>query len=252
VTAHIVDPSTLEIVVVAHSRHALLRETLRMWVETTPGYRSMVVIANHPTTLNGIVLPERTIPVQTGRVPIHAGQLSESWNLGLQWTFSMHPDTQWVICSQDDVKIAPGWLELVNSHEADVYNAPAGDMVMLISRRAFREVGWFDEHLRTIGGQDMDWIARAVVVLGPERIVSEDYHGWRYNEIGLEKFWESSEGKATPGSSYLSGGDVDTKLKAAIRAKWGISSQELHDALVAHAVPQPAQKEYEWYPWLSR
>lgn len=235
-----------------HKRHEMLQASLNMWAETIPGYRWMVVIANHPTTLNGIVLPDRAVPVQTGRVSFHAGCLSESWNMGLLWTFGLHPDTEWVILSQDDVKITPGWLEVVNAYDADSYNAPAGDMVMLINRRAFREVGWFDEHIRTIGGQDMDWIARAVAVLGQERVVSEDYHGWRYNPIGLEAFWESAKGKATPGASYYAGGDLDTKLKAHMLSKWGISTVELKAALIAHAVPKPVREEYAWYPWCVR
>jgi hypothetical protein len=249
---HPIDPSRLEIVIVGHTRQACVRSAMKMWAETVPGYRGMVVIANHSTTLDGATLPERTTPVQAGRVPFHVGCLSESWNLGLQWTFCAHPETDWVILSQDDVKIAPGWLELVNAHPFDCYNAPAGDMVMLMSRKAFRDVGWFDQHLRTIGGQDLDWIARAVHLLGVDRIVSEDYHGWRYNEIGLEKFWESSWGKAKAGNSYLSGGAVDGALKKHLQGKWGITSQQLRDALVAHKVPAPAQGEYAWYPWIVR
>lgn len=247
-----IDPRALEIIVVGHTRNALLNTTLRMWAETTPDYRGMVVIANHPTTLDGVVLPPRCVGVPSGRIPTHGGALAESWNLGLLWTFGLHRETEWVILSQDDVRIAPGWLDLVNAHDFDFYNAPAGDMVMLMSRHAFQQVGWFDEHLRSIGGQDLDWIARAVHLLGESRIVSEDYHGWCYNPIGLERLWESAHGGAAPGASYACGGELDSKLKAHLHAKWGITSQELHDALHDHKVPAPVQGEYDWYPWCTR
>jgi len=247
-----INPSTIEIVIVAHTRHALLQAALTMWAETLKGYAGMYVIANHPTTMDGIVLPSRTTAVQTGRTKDHVGQLSQSWNLGFQWTFCLHPETQWVICSQDDVKVAPGWLDVVNTREAHFYNAPAGDMIMLISRHAFKVVGWFDEHIRTIGGHDMDWIARAVHLLGKDQIVSEDNHGWCYNPIGLVNFWESAGGKATPGGSYKAGDTLDKIMKEYLLAKWGISSVQLKEALIAHKIPNPVQKEYDWYPWCPR
>lgn len=250
---HRVDTSRLEIVIVGHTRHACLQDAVKMWAATTPGYRSMVIIGNHPTTFDQLTtLPERVTKVSSGRIPSHGGCLSESWNLGLMWTFIQHNDTEWVVLSQDDVKITNGWLEIVQSRAADVYNAPAGDMVMLMHRRAFQKVGWFDEHIRTIGGQDLDWIARAVITLGEDRVVSEDHHGWRYNPIGLEAVWESALGKATPGSSYLSGGDVDLKLKAHLQSKWGISTEALRAALVSHSIPTPQHGEYDWYPWCAR
>lgn len=249
---HPIDPSRLEIAVVGHTRHTDLQAALHLWPLTIPGYRQITLIANHPTTTQGLVLPDRTHVVPTGRIPNHVGQLSESWNLAFLWTFVQHPETEWVILSQDDVRVAPGWVELVNAHPAEVYNAPAGDMIMLISRRAFQLVGWFDEHIRSIGGQDLDWLCRAVITLGADRIVSEDHHGWSYNPIGLTRFWESSKGGGTPGASYQMGGYLDVVLKAHLHAKWGISTQELHERLIAHQVPMPVQPEYDWYPWVTR
>lgn len=250
--SHCIDPKQTEIVIVGHTRHQMLKATLGYWEQTCPGYRSITVICNHPTTMDTVGLPERAIAISTGRIPTHPGYLSENWNLGLLWTFHQNKDTKWVILSQDDVRVSPGWLEIVNKHEADFYNAPAGDMIMLISRHAWRTVGWFDEHIRTIGGQDLDWIARAVVHLGPERIVSEDHHGWCYNAIGLEEFWESAGGKWKPGNSYAVSPTTDKQMKDYISYKWGMTVEGVVSGLKEHKLSSPKVGEFDWYPWCSR
>jgi len=103
-----VDYADLSVVVVGHTRRDRLQHTLDQLEMTLPEYRAIYVVANHPTTLDGIRLLFRTTPLPTSRVPEHEGNLTESWNLGMQWVFR-DPAIEWCLCCQDDVELVSGW-----------------------------------------------------------------------------------------------------------------------------------------------
>lgn len=234
------------LLVVTHNRPALLRDTLECWRETGGRFRRTVIVQNHGEGLHDVTLVGDTVIVQTGQHPWNPGCLPRSWNLGWQWALN-DPDVCWVMCSQDDVSVHGDWLGKVASRDADFYNAPGGDVVMLVSRHAVRTVGWFDERFTVTGYHEWDWIARAVLALGEDRIVSEDRHGWTYNPIGLSLCWDHH-------------GDVDRKSREAfyaandrwMRQKWGFGASDLSGCIANHKVPTPQLSEIDWYPWYQR
>ncbi len=191
------DPAATAVVIVTWNRLENLAECAWSWATTMSNYRAMYVIANHPystgqkmttywhltgTLPDGVwpVLgnetddsvfspPPHCLVVNTGRPFEHAGNLAQSWNLGMTWAFR-DPKVEWLLCSQDDVEALPGWQERVASFDADLYLSPCGDNVFLFNRRALREVGWFDERYTTIGFHEWDWKARAILALGRDRV----------------------------------------------------------------------------------
>lgn len=237
----------LAIVVVTHNRPTQLRATIRDWTFSCPDYVRMRVIVNHPDGMNGITVPERCQVVHSGRPPEHQGNLAQSWNLGLLWAFR-DPEVDWVALSQDDVVIEPGWLALANRVRADLYAAPAGDQVMLMNRRALREIGWFDERFTTIGFHEFDWFARAIRTLGPGWVMLEDAHGWSYNPVGLSSLWRSAhDGKHTERSP-----SSQERGAAFFREKWGMGYDEIIGPMARGDVPAPRLGEVDWYPWFQR
>jgi len=239
------DLARAALLVVTHNRPELLRHTLGCWRGTGGRFRRTVIVQNHGKGLDDVEIAGDTIIVQSGQHLGNPGNMSRSWNLGWQWAFN-DLDVQWIMCSQDDVDVKGDWLGKVASRDADFYNAPGGDVVMLLSRRAARAVGWFDERFVVTGYHEWDWIARAVRALGTDRMVCEDRHGWAFNVVGLSECWDHH-------------GEVDRQSRSAyyrlndqwILRKWGTTAGGLAGLIASGFVPEPLEPEIDWYPWYT-
>lgn len=240
-----IDYARLAIAVVTWKRPNDLNRALHAWTATLPTYRAGYIIANHPESVNAdTYIPPRYLIVPSGRPPEHAGNLSQSWNLAMLWAFR-DPDVEWLMCSQDDVDIRPGWVEAIqNNPERDLYLAPAGDRVFLFNRTVLKAVGWFDERYTTIGYHEWDWQARVIRACSSDRISIEDAHGWSVNAFGLSQFWRTKE---DPENGYKCERHIGRNYSW-MHEKWGVSL----NGVIPHSIPEPRIGEIEWYPWFQR
>lgn len=244
------DLSRVAIVISTHNRPAYLHACAKGWVDSAPNYWAMHVLVHHPDGAAGFELPPRARVISTGRVPEHAGCMSKTWNLGMQWAFR-DPEVEWCLCSMDDAVISPGWPEVVGKykHDCDLFMAPAGDLVFLLNRRALREVGWFDERFPLVAFQEWDWEARAIKALGLSRVSIDDAHGWHHNGIGLGAYW-----------AHLGDGGAQTSCNRAfdgvackwLQDKWGMDMWSFKHMLASGQITEPKAPEIEWYPWFPR
>lgn len=243
-----VDPKKLVIVISTHNRPVPLRVTMKLWAESCPDYRAMLVIGNHPHDMY-VEPPARGFVIPTGRVPQHPGCMAKTWNLAMQWAFG-DPEVEWLLCSMDDVGVRDGWLDLVNQHAYDFYLAPCGDLVFLFNRRVFRRVGWFDERFVVMGFQEWDWEARVLRAMGLDRCMFEDGHGWNHNAIGLHNYWYHT-GDFCPTHRDTSHQQLNENW---LVGKWGVRDPQHFVELMANGkiCAHPGLLEVDWYPWFQR
>ena len=241
-----IDFSKVAVAISTHNRPPQLIECVRQWVETLPDYRAMHVIVNHPDGARGFVPPPRCQIIQSGRVPEHVGCMAKTWNLAMQWGFR-DPEVEWLLCSMDDVVITPGWPMLLTFYDADLYMAPAGDIVFLMNRRALRLAGWFDERFPVIGFQEWDWTARAIRRLGLNRVSLDDAHGWHHNTIGLAAHWVHVGSNHTLRDMRFQG--VSERW---LEQKWGMPMLNVIGMISSGDIPEPTVPEIDFYPWFDR
>ena len=243
-----IDLSKVVVVVSTHNRPHYLQRCVQGWLKSAPTLRRVYALVHHPEGDVGFSCPLECQIVHTGRVPEHAGCMSKTWNLAFQWGFR-DPEVEWVICSMDDAEITPGWPEKLAAFDADLYLAPAGDLVFMLNRRALQKVGWFDERFPLIGYQEWDWQARAILGLGLDRVSLDDAHGWHHNPIGLGEHWIHIGGGAAPTtrSEHLMGAARWWLLE-----KWKRDATDMVGMLSSGQITPPAHPEFEWYPWFSR
>jgi hypothetical protein len=115
------------------------------------------------------------------------GNISECYNAAYLNTFS---DRDWVLCSQDDVIVKPGWADIVNDTAYNVYFAPMGDVVHLTHFEAFKKIGFWNELFRLVGGPEQEAMIRCMRHIPEETSIYDD-HFWylRQHEVGLQDYW---------------------------------------------------------------
>jgi hypothetical protein len=241
------DFSRLAIAIVTWNRPAQLQALAERLVETIPEYRMVYVIVNHPDGAKGFQPPNRCLVISSGRPPEHHGCMAKSWNLAMLWAFR-DPETEWLLCTMDDLRVLPGWPAVFDKHEADLYLAPAGDTGFVFNRTALRKVGWFDERFVVIGYQEWDWQARAIRGLGLSRVSLDDQHGWSHNPIGLREYWKhvgTSEARQRDAT-------YEPRNAAWLEQKWQMSPTRFIEMLKSGTILPTNVPEVDWYPWFPR
>jgi hypothetical protein len=245
-----VDYSKMVIAIATHNRPVYAQTLADSWAATAPAYREMRVIVNHPLGAEGFTPPPRCSILRTGRPPEHPGCMARTWNLAMLWAFR-DPEVEWLLCSMDDTEVLPGWPAILEKRKADLYLAPASDLCFLMSREVFRRVGWNDERFPVMAYDAWDWQARVVREMGPERVVSEDAHGWHISPIGLSAFWKHIGNGAAPTSRPR---DFEIVNRTFLEEKWGAPPVQSGTAFWFHAMTGsgPLIPEIDWYPWCDR
>jgi len=254
------DINQLSIWIVTYNRPDALNQAISDFLESTPENVPINVISNH-SKLNLFKDYGSRVRVWMNNLRSDEswGYLSRNWNqcfyLGLR-------DYEWILCSQDDVRVKKGWIELIQQNpHYDFYTASYFDVVFMLNQSAFKKIGWFDERFIVMDYHDNDYLRRAYQKLGREKICAEDKHGWMLNgkftgfinPINLSKYWIHSpeEGYKQPDDHPRGRGKEVIHNRANtnfLYEKWGaiikINHQELN---LKQRIP-----DIDWYPWFTK
>lgn len=239
------------IYIVTYDRPQSLNSSIRGYLETIPFTPKINVISNHSRCVIDAELQKYvTVTYNNMRPDESWGYLTRSWNQCFQFGFVHH---EWILCSQDDVIVKPGWFELVNSTGYDFYLAPLGDTRFLLNRSAFRRIGWFDERFVGIGWHEHDYIMRVLNLLPETASIVDDhyYQPIKHNSIGLEQYWiqpdlEQDE-KVSKRGGEISNFEALLPRISYYQSKWGVLPCHKMVGIPVSELP----REIDWYPYIS-
>ena len=154
------DPRQLSIWIVTYNRPRAINQAITDWLATTDENVPINVISNHSKlSLDKDYGSRVTVYMNPLRPDESWGYLPRNWN---QCFYLGFKEYDWVLCSQDDVRVKSGWIDLLKKHSHyDFYTAPFFDVIFLMNRRAFLDVGWFDERFVVMDYHDNDYLRRA-------------------------------------------------------------------------------------------
>ncbi len=239
------------IYIVTYNRSQALNKSIRGYLESLPFIPPITVISNHSVCqIEADLQPHVNLIYNRLRPDESWGYLGRNWNQCFQLGLRQY---DWLLCSQDDVQITPGWLDLIESTSFDFYLAPLGDTRFLLNRSAFRRVGWFDEQFYGMGFHEHDYLLR-VLNLIPNSATIVDLHPQqpiRHNDIGLDHYWIQPEPEGFDkikqiGGSYVFEGNAK-RLKY-FRQKWG-GIHPFKKVIGIH--PDRMPREIDIYPFIS-
>ncbi len=233
------------IYIVTYNRPVALNKSIRFYLDSLPFVPHITVISNHTNcAIDTDLQPHVNLIYNHLRPNESWGYLARNWNQCFQLGLREH---EWLLCSQDDVIVKPGWFELVNDTDYDFYLAPLGDTRFLLNRSAFRNVGWFDERFVGIGYHEHDYILRILSLIS-DRASIVDMHPQliRHNPISLEDYWYQPEPE---GFDKFAQRTVKrhTYLFSYFYQKWNIHPFKKIIGLHKDRLP----KEIDWYPFIS-
>lgn len=241
--------------IVNYKRPEAVRQTVQYWLNSFD-FEEVNIMANH----SSICLewfPEEI----RHKIKIHynwlrpdwmAGSLAQCWNTAILHSLV---DKEWVVLSQDDVDILPGWADCINNSIYDYYLCPVGDTCQILSLEGFKKIGWFDERFRALGGPEADYELRAIRNC-PDNISIWDEHCWqmRHNTVGLEKYIflsirtsEVLETRNTHNLTYANAECFDRWNQ-----KWGKHVDTLFYERDYYRDVNPGWDEIDWYPSWTR
>jgi len=245
-----INQDNFAIYIVTYNRQKALNKSIRLYLESLPFVPPITVISNHSKCLIDDDLKEYVNVIDNVLRPDESwGYLPRNWNQCFQLGLVDH---EWLLCSQDDVIVKPGWLEQVNSTDYDFYSAPLGETRFLLNRAAFRRVGWFDERFCGLGFQEHDYFIR-ILNLMPESasIVDQHRQEFSHNSVGLENYWFQPENDGFSKNEQI-GGRTHAKFWSIYRQdyfqkKWG--TNPFKKVMGIH--PDRLPREFDWYPFIS-
>lgn len=240
-------PDQVSLWIVNFKRSDALHATLRSWLASYP-FTDVNVIMNDPTSPD-VRIPDVKVWRNIFHHPLETSSIAHSWNQCMHHTFLTR---DWCLMSQDDVEVVPGWHELITP-AYDTYVAPVGDTVQLQSLAGFRQVGWFDERFRAVGGPEADYLLRMLRTY-PDQLSAHDEHVWqlRHNDVGLAHHW-----RAAPKVGEVAATRAAFNVPLAWREcfvrwveKWGVGVDEL---MCSQLYDTPCRwDEIDWYPSFTR
>lgn len=240
----------LAVFIVTYNRTAALNRSIRQYLETIPFTVPIIVISNHTECHIDEDLRSKVDVIFNRLRPNESrGYLSRNWNQCFQLGL---PKYKWLLCSQDDVVIKPGWFNIIQQTPYDFYLAPLGDTRFLMNREAFRAVGWFDEHFNGIGYQDHDYIQR-VLSLIPEKAsvvdtfyTAPNHQKISHHSVGIENFWLQPEEDGFSRKEQRTG-LMHPYLFQLFLDKWGFFPETKIIGLHPDRLPD----EIDWYPYIG-
>jgi len=113
-----IDRHNFAIYIVTYNRPKILNESIRQYLESLPFIPPITVISNHSNcTIDADLKKHVNLIFNNLRPDESWGYLTRNWNQCFQLGLVKH---EWLLCSQDDVIIKPGWLDLDRASSRDL------------------------------------------------------------------------------------------------------------------------------------
>jgi len=186
-------PDNVELWISNWKRKELIDSVVREWLDSFD-FERVNVIANHSSvTIEDFGRDIVSKIVMYDNVMRHdnaIGPMNENYNQAYVHTFL--GGKRYCICAHDNMYIDSGWVDIVKNTDYDLYMAPQGDQIHIITLEGLQTYGWWDERYATNGNHELDYIVRALrvdILGGVNKSSMVDYHGWHgwpLDKIDLE------------------------------------------------------------------
>ena len=273
-------PATVELWISNWKRPQQLNESIRSWLNSFE-FNTVNVIINHSSVTQANIAPDLKNRVKVwNNVLRHdqsVGPQAELYNKAYVQTFL--GNKKYCLCAHDNILVKKGWDEIIKNTNYDLYVAPQGDQVHLITLNGLKTFGWWDQRYGTNGHFELDYISRALHKSYTQKRNNAslvDMHGWEshpdyapprnwwngtpveapwgrlhYNSVGLENYWQRMSHAGAPQNS--SHQEIYDKL-AWQKQKWhGASSHWApgYQTTIKGVTEGATEPEVNWYPWLD-
>jgi hypothetical protein len=276
-------PDNVDVWVDSWKRGDIIEGVARAWLNSFD-FEHINIIVNHSSvTLDNFsddIKPRIKIWNNAMRHDTSVGPSNKNYNQAYVHTFLS--GKRYCMVSHDNIFVAPGWVDLIKNTNYDLYLAPQGDQVHLMTREGLNFFGWWDERYATQGHNELDFIVRALRKdIGVNRASLVDYHGWhgwpladtfdgtdikcpvvttghpeygngfpylRWNDIGLAEYWTRADKIKIPATGM--GKQNENKILYARGQAW--NNKKWRNAppySYENFVKGPTVDEVDWYPW---
>ena len=174
------------------------------------------------------------------RPDFSTGHLSRNWNQALIHGFKClkNPDTDYVICCQNDVKFTKNWLELLmQMHEKYTFiQYGQGDSFHSYKPDAVKQIGLWDERFCNIGYQEHDYFLRALIYNFDKSSINSTNSRQFHNEMDLQILEKTKCGSKRGEKSHNESRQYHKVSRVVFRHKWG------------NVQPARWKKNFKWIP----
>lgn len=174
---------------------------------------------------------------------------------------------KYCICSHDNMIIQKGWQDTINSSDYDLYFAPQGDQIHIMSLQGLKDFGWWDERYSSNGHHELDYLSRALnkCLFQNKKASLVDIHFWqpndrytegtnlKYNDVGLSNFFSRMDTVEAAKTGYK-GAKFEQICSEWQNKKWGTENNHVegYQTSVKGVYKGPIiADEINWYPWFD-
>lgn len=272
-------PDNVELWISNWKRKELMDGFAREWLNTFDFERVNIITNHSSVTIDDFaddIKPRIKIWNNVMRHDYAIGPMVENYNQAYVHTFLA--GKKYCITAHDNMIIKSGWVDIIQQTDYDLYIAPQGDQVCLITLEGLRTFGWWDERYATNGNHELDYSVRVLRKdIGQNKASIVDYHGWhdwpteptfngtniknpvcrighpeygngfpylRWNDVGLDKYWTRASKSHVP--------QCGPKTQKFEKLSW---NDKKWNGRAPNAfenfINGPAEDEIDWYPWLD-
>lgn len=179
------------------------------------------------------------------------GHLARNWNQALQLGFGSltSPQSDVVICSQDDVLWHEHWCEhMVQALKSyDLVTQGVGDAVVMYTPEAVKQIGLWDERFAPSFYHDGDYFLRALMHLKDRASINDPAHGRILNPMPQVMATVPAANAARVNAKNLSYGRARTPHQV-WQHKWAVSPIHWTPELIASPPERSLCKNFITYP----
>jgi hypothetical protein len=272
-------PDNVELWISNWKRKDVINTFATQWLNTFD-FERINVITNH----SSVTMDDFSHEIQS-KIKIwnnvmrhdHAiGPMVENYNQAYVHTFLA--GKKYCITAHDNMIIKDGWVDIIRNTDYEMYMAPQGDQVCLMTLEGLRTFGWWDERYATNGNHELDYTVRVLRKdLGINKASIVDYHAWhnwpsvpkfegtdinnpivreghpefgngfpylRWNDVGLDKYWVRANKQQVP--------QTGPKTEEFQKLTWNDTKwRNQAPNTFSNFIEGPIHDEIDWYPWLD-
>jgi hypothetical protein len=271
-------PDNVELWISNWKRKDLIDNVVRQWLNSFEFERVNIITNHSSVTIDDIqsdIRPHVKIWNNIMRHDYAIGPMVENYNQSYVHTFLS--GKKYCITAHDNMIIKSGWDDIIKRSDYDLYMAPQGDQVVLMTLNGLRFFKWWDERYATNGNHELDYSVRVLRKdLGYNKASIVDYHAWhnwpekiqfgdeildpicrkghpefgdnfpylRWNDVGLDKYWVRAPKNLVP--------QCGAKTQKFEKLTWNDKKwRNQAPNLFENFIKGPTEEEIDWYPWLD-